>query len=294
MSLVCDFHAHSTASDGTLTPIELVEAAHRCGVNVLALTDHDTLAGLPEALVRAEELGLELLPGIELSVSEADGRRQLHILGLGIDPREPALLERVAGFQEERRRRGRRTVELLNQQGIPLRFEEVDALAGDGSIGRPHIARALVRLEVCKSADEAFARFLRRGRPAYVTREGPDAHTAISLIHAAGGIASLAHPPLSTGVGAPGGLDLFVDRLVNLGLDGLEVYHPRHKAPMRKRLRRLLRRHDLLATGGSDFHGGSEADTSLGGGPPLGQDVYEAIQARLTRGGAVRAGRARR
>jgi predicted metal-dependent phosphoesterase TrpH len=263
MSLVCDLHTHSTFSDGVLSPAQLVEEAHRCGVNLLALTDHDAVAGIPEAQDRASTLGLELLPGIELSVTEDGGRRHMHILGLGIDPSEPNLLAHVATFQEERRRRGHRIVELLNAHGIPLDFEKVASVAGPSAMGRAHVARALVDEGICSSEDDAFARFLRRGRPAYVPRERPDARTAIRLIKGAGGIASLAHPPLSAGVDAPGGLHLFVGRLVRLGLDALEIHHPSHTRSMRKRLRQLARKHDLLMTGGSDFHGTDHSETFL-------------------------------
>jgi predicted metal-dependent phosphoesterase TrpH len=282
MPLVCDLHTHSTFSDGVLTPAQLVEEAHRCGVNVLALTDHDAVAGIPEAQDCASRLGLELLPGIELSVTEDSGRRHMHILGLGIDPSEPTLLAHVARFQEERRRRGRRIVELLNAQGIPLHFDQVVSVAGPSAIGRPHVARALVDEGICTSEDDAFARFLRRGRPAYVPREGPDAGAAIRLIQGTGGIASLAHPPLSAGIDAPGGLHLFVARLVRLGLDALEVYHPSHKRSMRKRLRQLARKHDLIMTGGSDFHGTGHSETRLGPEDAQpGQEALDALRKRL-------------
>ena len=271
MAWLCDLHTHSTVSDGTLRPAELVQRAHGSGVEVLALTDHDDVAGISEARARAEGLGLELLPGIELSVSEQEGERQMHILGLGIDPDAPLLLERVVEFRRTRLERGALIVEQLNQHGVRLGFERVREIAGDGAMGRPHVARALVEAGICGSVSEAFARFLRRGR-------------AISLIHAAGGIASLAHPPRSQGVDAAGGLETFVGRLVRLGLDALEVYHPSHKPSQEKRLRRLARAHDLVETGGSDFHGGEQPEIVLGRGRGrlrLGRRFYDAIQARL-------------
>ncbi len=284
MSWLCDLHTHSTVSDGTLRPDELVQRAHRSGVEVLALTDHDDVAGITEARARAEGLGLELFPGIELSVSEQEGERQMHILGLGIDPDAPLLLERVVEFRRTRLERGARIVEQLNQHGVRLGFERVREIAGDGAMGRPHVARALVEAGICGSVNEAFARFLRRGRAGYVGRDGLDAGGAISLIHAAGGIASLAHPPRSQGVDAAGGLETFVGRLVRLGLDALEVYHPSHKPSQEKRLRRLARAHDLVETGGSDFHGGEQPEIVLGRGRGrlrLGRRFYDAIQARL-------------
>ncbi len=284
MSWLCDLHAHSTVSDGILGPAELVRRARRSEVELLALTDHDDVAGIRQACAQAEELGLELLPGIELSVSEEPGERQMHILGLGIDPEAPLLLERVVEFRRTRLERGARIVEQLNQQGVPIRFERVREIAQDGSMGRPHVARALVEAGICSSPNDAFARFLRRGRPGYVARDGLDAADAISLIHVAGGIASLAHPPRSLGVNAAGGLETFVGRLVQLGLDALEVYHPSHKPREEKRLRRLARAHDLVATGGSDFHGDEQPEIELGrgrGGLRLNRRFYDAIRARL-------------
>jgi predicted metal-dependent phosphoesterase TrpH len=284
MSSLCDFHVHSTASDGTSTPSELAELAQRSGLQVLALTDHDAVAGIPEARERAEQLGLELLPGIELSVSEQGGRRQMHILGLGIEPGEPVLLERVRALRSTRLERAGRIVERLNRLGIALGLERVREIAQDGSLGRPHIARALVAAGTCSSEQDAFVRFLRRGRPAYIPRGGIEARDAISVIHAAGGIASLAHPPRSLGVDAPGGLESFVGRLVRQGLDALEVYHPSHTREERKRLRRLVRAHGLVATGGSDYHGSERPDIALGRGRgdlALGAEFYEAIRARL-------------
>lgn len=284
MSLLCDFHTHSTVSDGTLTPAELVLQAHQSGVDVLALTDHDDVAGIPEALARAQELGMELLPGVELSVSEAGGKLQMHVLGLGIDPSAPLLIERIAEFRRARLERGARIVERLNQLGMPIRFERVREIAKHGSLGRPHIARALVEAGVCSSEDDAFARFLRWGRRAYVPHAGLDARGAISLIHAVGGIACLAHPPRSLGVDAMGGLEAFVGRLARLELDALEVYHPSHKPQEHKRLRRLARKHALTVTGGSDFHGDERPEVALGRGRgdlALGRECYDAIRERL-------------
>ena len=284
MSWLCDLHTHSSVSDGVLSPAELVSRAHRSGVALLALTDHDDIAGIAEASSRAEELGLELLPGIELSVSEEDGPRQMHILGLGIDPRTPLLLERVAVFRSRRRERARRIVERLNEMGVSIRFERVLEIGGEGSLGRPHVARALVEAGICSSSDEAFTRFLRRGRSAYVPSDRLDAGSAISLIHTAGGVASLAHPPRSLGVNAAGGLEAFVGRLVLLGLDALEVHHPSHKPREEKRLRRLVRTHGLVATGGSDFHGDERPQVEPGRGRSglrLGHPFYAAVRDRL-------------
>ncbi len=280
----CDFHVHSTFSDGTLTPSEIVERAEHAGVGCLALTDHDEVAGIAEASRRGDELGLEVIPGIELSVTEDGHRRQMHILGLGIDPDHGELRECVTRLGRERERRGARILELLRQLGVELSVARLEEIAGPGSVGRPHVARALVEAGVCADVDEAFARFLRRGRPAYVPHPGLTSERAIALIHAAGGIASLAHPPLSVGVDGPGGLESFVEPLVGHGLDGLEVWHPSQQARQSRRIGRLARRWGLVPTGGSDFHGADRPDVELGrgrGGLKLGRAERERILDRI-------------
>lgn len=287
MGRLCDFHVHSTASDGALSPAEVVSAARDAGVGVLALTDHDEVSGIPEARARGAELDVEIVPGIELSVSEAGGTRQMHVLGLGIDCEAPALAARLIEFRETRATRARSILARLEELGIEVGFDEVRAIAGPGIVGRPHIARALVARHICMDEEEAFRRFLRRGRPAFVPREGLTARGAIELIHAAGGVAALAHPTLSIGVDAPGGLAAFVARLVALGLDGLEVQHPQVSAGSRRRVRRLARRHGLLELGGSDFHG-EPGETPGRGGVRGGhgsvrveEEVYTALRERL-------------
>ena len=266
MSFRGDFHVHSTLSDGTLTPRAVAERAHAAGVDLFALTDHDEVGGVTEAAQRGSELGVRVIPGIEISVIEAGGRRQLHILGLGLDPEHEPLRVCVAELRRARVRRGLEILERLRGLGIELSAERLEEIAGEGSLGRPHVARALVEAGVCASHDEAFARFLRRGRPAFVASPGLTAKRAISLIHAAGGIASLAHPLLSIGIDAPGGLESFVEELVESGLDGLEVWHPSHHPGQSRRIRRLVRKWGLVATGGSDFHGSEQRSVELGRG----------------------------
>lgn len=284
MSFRCDLHTHSIHSDGTLSPEELVSAAARNGVNVLALTDHDTTDGVAEATERARTLGIELLPGIELSVSQADGPLQIHILGLGVDPEWAPLQAWVTELQSSRVERMRKIVRRLNAIGIPLRFEDVSDLAGGRILARPHVAEALVRSGACSSRDQAFAQLLRRGRPAYVPHRGLDARSAIQLIHDAGGVASFAHPPRSIGLDAAGGLGVLVQQLCRLDLDALEVHHPYHRPAQRRALRRLVKAHGLIATGGSDFHGAATPGIELGKGRgdlTLGQEIYAPLVARI-------------
>jgi len=285
MSERFDFHTHTLASDGTLSPTELVRAAAANRVTAFALTDHDTIAGVAEARAEGRALGIEVIAGIELSVSEQDGARSLHVLGLGISPEEPALCARLEIAHHARRTRAARMVSRLQELGIPLELARVEAIAAGGSVGRPHLARALVELGVCRDADDAFVQYLRRGRPAYEPYAALSAREAIELVHAAGGVAVLAHPPLSGGVDAPGGIEAFVERLLPFGLDGLEIWHPGHKPGQIRRLRRLAREHDLLETGGSDFHGedrpGIEIGRGRAGGLHIGRPIYDALNARL-------------
>jgi len=280
--LTVDLHTHSCRSDGELTPAELVDAARAAGLEVLALTDHDTTSGVREAAERASAVGLALVPGIELSVNGDGGRLQLHLLGYGIDLDDAALAECLEQLESARVARARRAVELLAGLGVGLDWDRLRASAGEGTIGRPHIAAALVEAGHCTSPDQAFARYLRRGRPAFVPAPGLSPGRALALVHGAGGIASLAHPFLSAGVDAAGGIEKFVGRLVVQGLDAIEVHHPRHKRAQRQRLSQLAGRYGLLVTGGSDFHGASKPDIALGS-IALERERYDRLRERFTR-----------
>jgi hypothetical protein len=279
-----DFHTHTTVSDGSLTPTELVRRAKTNGVTGFALTDHDTVDGIEEARAEGERCGIEVLGGIELSVNEADGSRAMHVLGLGLDDPAP-LRARLEALRRSRSERAARIVGHLQRNGIALELAAVEAHAGGGAIGRPHVARALVDLGAVRDVDEAFTRWLRRGRPAFEPNAELSAREAIEMVHAAGGVAVLAHPPLSGGIDAPGGLVAFVERLVPLGLDGLEIWHPSHKPTVARRLRRIAAAHGLLETGGSDFHGADRPEVEIGRGRGgklrIGRDVRDALEKRL-------------
>lgn len=276
--MICDFHLHSRASDGALEPGELVDLAARCGVEALALTDHDGVAGLGEARARANQLGLAFVSGVEISVAERGGQVLMHVLGLGFDDAHPELLQALERLRQAREMRAGRILEKLRACGVELDPDLLRADRGD-VIGRPHIARALVASGTCRSVDEGFRQYIGRGQPAYEPSPGVSAREAIDVIHAAGGVASLAHPPRSLGADGPGGLEAFVERLVRLGLDGVEVQHPSHKRPQRKRLRRIARAHGLIQTGGSDFHqeGRGIVPGRGRGDIEVGEDVYRAI-----------------
>jgi 3',5'-nucleoside bisphosphate phosphatase len=279
-----DFHTHTCVSDGSLTPTELVRRAEANRVIGFAVTDHDTVDGIAEARAEGERRGIEVLGGIELSVSEADGSRAMHILGLGLDDPTP-LRARLEALRRSREERAARIVAHLQRNGIALELSAVESQAAGGAIGRPHVARALVELGAVRDVDEAFTRWLRRGRPAFEPNAQLSAREAIEMVHEAGGVAVLAHPPLSSGVDSPGGLVAFVERLVPLGLDGLEVWHPSHKPTVARRLRRIAAANGLLETGGSDFHGADRPDVEVGRGRGgklhIGREVRDALERRL-------------
>jgi len=288
-----DFHTHTHVSDGSLSPAELVRAAALNRVTAFALTDHDTTDGVVAAQAEGGAAGVEVIAGIELSVSEQDGARSLHILGLGIDPDDAELRARLDISRHGRSTRAARIVAHLQALGIAIELARVEEIAGGGTIGRPHVARALVEIGAARDQDDAFIRYLRRGRPAYEPNPELSAREAIELVHGAGGVAVLAHPPLSGGIDGPGGIEAYVERLLPLDLDGLEIWHPGHRPNQIRRLRRLARAHALLETGGSDFHGedrpGIEIGRGRAGGMHIGRPVYDALTARLAARRSARA-----
>jgi len=249
-----DLHTHSTASDGTRTPADVVRAAAAVRLGALALTDHDTVAGLHEAEATGAEVGIRIIPGIELSAVEGD--METHILGLHISEREE-LEHRLVAIREMRLNRAARIVERLNALGVPITFEAVLAEAAGGAVGRPHVARALIAGGWCGDFREAFDRYLGNGRSAFVAKDKLPLSEAMGLIHRARGIAVLAHP----GAGASRER---VAALVGLGLDGLEVLHPSHSWDESQRLDALATEFDLVRSGGSDWHGTSEGARALG------------------------------
>jgi predicted metal-dependent phosphoesterase TrpH len=250
-----DLHTHSTASDGTDTPAELVAAAGAAGLDVVALTDHDTTAGWAPA-VAALPAGLTLVPGAELSCVAADPAGQpipLHLLGYLFDQGHEAFLAERRRLRESRLSRGRRIVDRLAAAGLPVSWDQVLELAAGGAVGRPHIGRALVQAGVVGSVDEAFARYLHSGSPYYVPKAETDALAGVRLIRAAGGVPVFAHPlARRRGRVVP---DAAIVAMAGAGLAGLEVDHPDHDDADRAHLRRLAADLDLLVTGASDYHG---------------------------------------
>ena len=250
MALVrIDLHVHSNASDGTDDPAEVVRRARAAGLDVLALTDHDTQAGLAEARAALPE-GLILIPGMELSC-QLDGR-SVHLLGYLFDPDDPAIAAETAQIRDDRVYRARAMVARLAELGTGVTWEQVNEIAGDGVVGRPHIARALAASgAIAEPADAFTLEWIGDGGRAFVDRYAPGLAHAVTLIRSAGGVPVLAHPR-SPGYEIP---DAVIAELTEAGLCGIEVFHFDHDEAGRMRLAALARSLDLIATGGSDDHG---------------------------------------
>ncbi len=240
-----DLHLHTTASDGQLRPAELIQLVRKHHLNTIAITDHDTTDGIDEAVQAAAD-SLVIVPGIELSAEENEV--DVHMLGYYVERRDPTFQAALTIFRSDRFDRGQGMVERLAALGKPIRWERVLELADGGSIGRPHVARAMVEAGHVGSVNEAFDHYLRHGGPAYVSRKRLSPEEAITLIHAAGGVAVMAHPGL-----VPDYLPM-LERLTAAGLDGVEFIHPRNPATVRENIRGFARQHNLILTGGSDFH----------------------------------------
>jgi 3',5'-nucleoside bisphosphate phosphatase len=251
-----DLHLHTLFSDGTFTPEELAQRGAQVGLAAMALTDHDTVEGCARMAQSCQSLGVEFIPGAELT-AEFDGH-EVHLLGYFLDVHQPKLLAEIKKFQAVRKERIHEMVSKLNQLGIPLRAEAVFALANCHSPGRPHVGRALAQEGLCSSMDEAFERFLKKGRPAWVPKYKISALDAMDLIHQAGGLAVLAHPGLNH-------CDHIIPHLASDGLDGLECFHSRHTSTQSEYYVTLAQRLNLAVTGGSDCHGFSKGKPLIGG-----------------------------
>ena len=257
-----DLHCHSTASDGTLPPEEVVRLAKKNELTGLALTDHDTIAGVARAAVEAKLLGIDFLPGIEISATFPQPGT-LHILGYGIDPHSPILHDLTRGLIDARDNRNPQIIAKLNELGVTISMLEVEQQSGGGVMGRPHIAAILLRKGYVSSIKQAFDKYLGQDGSAYFDKERLVPERAFELIHQSGGIAVLAHP-IQLRTGNDGELDRVVKDLVDLGLAGIEVIHSDHDAAWIEKCSRLADRYNLLKTGGSDFHGSNKKDINLG------------------------------
>lgn len=262
-----DLHVHSTASDGSLTPIELLDQAIQNGIQALALTDHDTIEGARE-LFRLPPPPIALISGVEISVQVPQNfalSGGCHLLGYGFDVDEPALSKALTDFRNSRMKRVPRMLDRLAALGIHLSFEELQARCGDKPPGRPHIAALMVEKGYAASIDDAFDRYLATGKPGYVDKERMDARNAVQLIRHAGGIPVLAHPGLIR-TSSSAETDRLIAWFQENGLMGIEVFYPDHDPKQTEHFRSLASRYGLLMTGGTDFHGDIRPDISLGKG----------------------------
>jgi 3',5'-nucleoside bisphosphate phosphatase len=274
-----DLHTHSTCSDGSDTPAELMALAARAGLSAVALTDHDTVEGLAEARAAAEREGVRLVQGCELSCEVPQGT--MHLLVYFLDDGPGPLQDRLAALQHGRSTRNQQIVERLREGGLDIALEEILTEAGGGSVGRPHFAAVMVRKGYVTSIQEAFDVWLAKGKPAYLERDRLFPEDAMRLAHASGALAVLAHP---TSLGLePGPLEDFVAHLSDLGLDGMETEYGRFSLEERAAYRHLADKYGLCPTGGSDYHGRYKPDLALGSG--LGDlavpdALLEALEAR--------------
>jgi predicted metal-dependent phosphoesterase TrpH len=258
-----DLHIHSTASDGTLTPKEIVKTAEKIGLRAIAIADHDTVEGSVEALRCQDSFSVEILPAIEVSVRCDCGG--MHILGYLMRLDDASLGKAVKVVQEARAKRNLQMVRKLQELGFDVSYDEILEASGGGQIGRPHVAQVLVQKRIVQSIHEAFAKFLRKGRPAYVERYRLLPEEAIQTILQAGGIPVLAHP-FTLNAKTEGDLDRIVAGLKQVGLKGLEAYYESHGPERTAQYERVARRHGLLLTGGSDFHGAVKPGVKIGFG----------------------------
>lgn len=269
-----DLHVHSNKSDGTLSPSEVAKLAHAQGLCAIALTDHDTIAGIKECQETGRELGLEVIPGIELS-ADYHGK-EIHILGLYLDLSNPILHETLKAFVEAREKRNQEMLAKFQALGFDITEEDLGPRDQLSIIARPHFARAMMNKGYASSMDEVFEKYITPGKPAYVQKAAPTFKTCIDLIHQVGGKAILAHPYIYKFVNQ-NPLPM-LDELRYNGLDGVEVIYPKHYEPETHRLTQYCKSHNLIITGGSDFHGDNKPNLQIGCGYGKTEVPYELLE----------------
>ncbi|MGA1868088.1 MAG: PHP domain-containing protein [bacterium] len=263
--MAIDLHTHTHYSDGTLSPIELIDYAQRSGVSILAVTDHDEIGANIPAQIYGKERGVEVIPGVELSIDEPQENGHVHIIGLFIDPGNQALQDSLYQLKQARTHRAKKIIEKFHLLGIHLHYAELAEVIGHGSAGRPHIAALLIEKKIVSSMDEAFVKYLSKGKPAYVPKKKLKLQPALDLIHRAGGLAILAHP-ITLDFYSYGHLQAYILKMQGQGLDGIEVFYSSHDFYFTQWLLNFSRKHQLAISGGSDFHGANKPEIQLGSG----------------------------
>ncbi len=268
-----DLHTHTHYSDGRFTPAELIAMAKRSGLGYIAVTDHDNVDGIPEAIEAGKEHGIEVIPGVELS-SEHNGR-EVHVLGYFMDCTHKDFLEHLASFRVLRKTRAEKIVKKLNALNVQLEMDDVlEQVSGNASIGRPHIAYAMLEKKVITNYYEAFSKYLGDNKPAYEKKPNISTADAIKLISDAGGLSFVAHPNKTI-------RDEAMIEIIEHGLDGIEVIHPSHTADDVRYFQNITSQYFLLESGGSDFHGGRINDDSLLGNYWVNEQKVNAMKHRL-------------
>ncbi len=271
-----DLHIHTSASDGVMTPSEIVRYAKSKGLQAIAITDHDTIDGVSEGLEEGKKIGLEVIPAIEVSVEYHHG--SMHLLGYFIDIHHPLLNEKLKELQKARAERNPKMIEKLNQLGIPITYEEVLKVSGGGQVGRPHFAQVLLEKHYVGTFQEAFERYLKKGAPAYVDKFRFTPKEAIKFITEANGVAVLGHPN-TLGLNGPNDLERLLINLIQEGLRGIEVYYPEHSSAETAQYKSLAERYGLVITGGTDYHGIDKNGVDLGIGKGEMRLPYSMVEA---------------
>ena len=266
---VADLHMHSIYSDGVFTQEELFQKAKACGLSAISITDHDTIDGCKEALALSKEFGIDYITGIEFSCFE--GTKEHHILGYDFDPDYPELVAHLVDFKEARYHRAEKIVGKLEKLRKPIKIDDILKIAGKAPIIRPHIAKAMLDEGHVKSVKEAFLKYLGDWKPGYVPKKTFPVEKAIKLVNSAGGIASLAHPGPFIEQDA-------LYRMIQLGLDGVEIVHPIHDETLRNFYHSVASQYWLLETGGSDYHGNKEYDEENFGKLVVPYSIFESIR----------------
>lgn len=270
-----DLHAHTAASDGTTAPADLPRLARQAGLAAVAVTDHDTCAGYPDALAAGYPIGVRVVPGVELSAVERG--RDVHILGYFVSPDDPVFAKRMGDLRALREERIVAMVACLAARGVRITLADVQREAGGGALGRPHVARVLHRLGVVDSVEQAFSLYLGRSGSCFVPKRSPDVREAVGWIAGAGGVAVIAHPTLIRD-------DSLLDHIVACGARGIEVFHPEHDAAAVARYGRFAKERGLIVTGGSDFHGVGASHRGQLGSIAVAEEVVGRLEEAAVRG----------